>query len=153
MRFTAILPPTVDRVSHSTCQKVNRKIRNRTCMRLNFYQGRGKKALTERITELNREWDTERVLETNAASLVLVSSLVGFKKSKRCCFLITGTVGFFLLQHALQGWCPPLPVIRKLGVRTAEEISREKMVIKLMRGDFSHRIKCAEDLLEAAEKI
>ncbi|BAL01066.1 hypothetical protein OBV_38670 [Oscillibacter valericigenes Sjm18-20] len=140
------------RVARSTCPKINKEIRDRTSARLNFYQGRGKQALTERITELNREWDTERVLETNAASVVLASSLVGYKKSKCCCFLITGTVGFFFLQHALQGWCPPLPVIRKLGVRTAEEISREKTVIKLMRGDFSHHVKCAEDILKAAQK-
>lgn len=152
MRCAAILPPTADKAARSTCQMVNREIRDRTSERLNFYQGRGKQALTERITELNREWDTERVLETNAASLVLISSLMGFKKSKRCCFLVTGTVGFFLLQHALQGWCPPLPVIRKLGVRTAEEISREKTVIKLMRGDFSHHTRCAEEMLKAAEK-
>lgn len=152
MRCTAILPPTVDRVARSTCQMSNRDIRDRTSAHLKFYEGRGKQALTERIAELNREWDTERVLETNAAALVLISSLAGFKKSKRCCFLLTGTVGFFLLQHALQGWCPPLPVIRKLGVRTAEEISREKTVIKLMRGDFPHHARCAEEMLKAAEK-
>ena len=87
MRCTAILPPTVDRVARSTCQMSNRDIRDRTSAHLKFYEGRGKQALTERIAELNREWDTERVLETNAAALVLISSLAGFKKSKRCCFL------------------------------------------------------------------
>lgn len=153
MRYAASLPPTAERMARSTCPKLNWKIRDRTTARLNFYQGRGKQALTERVTELNREWDTERVLETNAASVVLISSLVGYKKSKCSCFLLTGTVGFFLLQHALQGWCPPLPVIRRLGVRTAEEISREKTVIKLLRGDFLHHMKNAEEMLNAAEKI
>ena len=26
----------------------------------------------------------------------------------------------FLAQHALQGWCPPMPVFRYLGTRTGE---------------------------------
>ena len=101
---------------------------------------------------MNREWDTERVLETNAASVVLISSLAGYKKSKCACFVLTGAVGFFLLQHALQGWCPPIPVIRRLGIRTAEEISQEKTVIKLIRGDFFHHNKCVEEMLGATEK-
>jgi hypothetical protein len=36
--------------------------------------------------------------------------------------------GFFL-QHAIQGWCPPLPVFRHLGVRTQAEIEREKAAL------------------------
>jgi hypothetical protein len=32
----------------------------------------------------------------------------------------------FLLMHGIQGWCPPLPLLRKWGVRTRGEIDREK---------------------------
>jgi hypothetical protein len=67
-------------------------------------------------------------------------------------FLLTGAVGFFLLQHALQGWCPPLPVIRKMGVRTVEEINNERIVLKNIRGDFSHNNTDADGLLEMAEQ-
>jgi hypothetical protein len=35
----------------------------------------------------------------------------------------------FLLQHGLQGWCPPLPVLRRLGVRTQREIDAEKYAL------------------------
>jgi hypothetical protein len=42
----------------------------------------------------------------------------------------------FLLQHALQGWCPPVPVFRRLGVRTTAEIDRERYALKALRGDF-----------------
>jgi hypothetical protein len=65
---------------------------------------------------------------------------------------LTGTVGFFLLQHALQGWCPPLPIIRALGVRTAEEISAEKAVLKRMRGDFSQDTDNVNEMLTMVEK-
>ena len=105
-----------------------------------------------KIEKLNHEWDTERFLETNAASVVLLSSIIGYKKSKCGLFLLTGAVGFFLLQHAFQGWCPPLPIIRKMGVRTAEEISNEKIVFKKIRGDFSKDFDDADSLLGMAEK-
>jgi hypothetical protein len=40
------------------------------------------------------------------------------------------------MQHALQGWCPPLPLLRRLGVRTQQEIERERYALKALRGDF-----------------
>jgi hypothetical protein len=57
-----------------------------------------------------------------------------------------------MLQHALQGWCPPLPFIRKRGVRTADEINAEKTALKLMRGDFAKECKEAADALNIAEQ-
>jgi hypothetical protein len=42
----------------------------------------------------------------------------------------------FFAQHALQGWCPPLPILRRHGVRAAREIERERYAIKALRGDF-----------------
>jgi hypothetical protein len=42
----------------------------------------------------------------------------------------------FLLLHSIQGWCPPVPVLRRLGVRTRREIDRELFALKVLRGDF-----------------
>ena len=39
-------------------------------------------------------------------------------------------------QNPVQGWCPPVPVFRRLGVRTREEIDRERYALKALRGDF-----------------
>ena len=147
-----ILPPTTKKAASHTCNKVNQDIRNKTLSCINTYKGSGEAILSDKIEKLNREWDTERVLETKAASVVLLSSIVGYKKKKCCWFLLTGAAGFFLLQHALQGWCPPLPVIRKVGVRTAEEINQEKTVFKLIRGDFSGNTDDTNTLLNMTEK-
>jgi hypothetical protein len=46
-------------------------------------------------------------------------------------------VNGFLLQHSLQGWCPPLAIFRRLGVRTAAEIEYERSMLKANRGDFT----------------
>ena len=51
-------------------------------------------------------------------------------------FLVPFAVQSFFLQHALQGWCPPIPLLRRLGVRTQAEIDAEKYALKALRGDF-----------------
>lgn len=85
--------------------------------------------IQRRLRELDAEWDIERTLEANAATLIVTGSVLGLTLSRR--FLgIPLVVGGFLLQHALQGWCPPLPVFRRLGLRTAEEIQEERSALK-----------------------
>jgi len=145
-----ILPPTTKKAAFHTCNKVNQDIRNKTVRCIDTFKDGGEKALSDKIGKLEREWDTERYLETNAASIIFLTSLLCCKKSRA--FVLTGAVGLFMLQHALQGWCPPLPIIRKLGVRSAEEINNEKTALKLIRGDFSHNTNEADALLGMAEK-
>ena len=133
--LTHVLPPTTKRVQRHTDPMVNAKIKEDTEARIADYAQCDKEILSNRIEKLNREWDTERVLEANAATWILISSCLGMKKDKRW-FYVTGGIGAFLLQHALFGWCPPLPIIRRLGVRTPEEIQRERLALQLLRGDF-----------------
>ena len=45
-------------------------------------------------------------------------------------------VGSFLLQHSVQGWCPPLPVFRRTGYRAQSEIEEERHALKALRGDY-----------------
>jgi hypothetical protein len=68
---------------------------------------------------------------------------------------LSGAVFGFLLLHGVQGWCPPVPVLRRLGIRTRGEIDREKYALKVLRGDFdglveSEKAKAAPDRLMAA---
>jgi hypothetical protein len=51
-------------------------------------------------------------------------------------FALPILVQSFFLQHALQGWCPPVPLLRRLGVRTASEIDHERNALKALRGDY-----------------
>jgi hypothetical protein len=46
-------------------------------------------------------------------------------------------VASFLLQHAVQGWCPPVSIFRRLGVRTMREMDEERYALKALRGDFA----------------
>jgi hypothetical protein len=93
-------------------------------------------AIDARLRQLDREWDIERLLEANAATVALAGVLLGASVDRRF-FLVPGVVAGFLLQHALQGWCPPLAVFRRAGVRTAREIEDERQALKALRGDYA----------------
>jgi hypothetical protein len=151
MKSKNIFPPTSQRVFLRTDPKANEDIRNQTIRNLNIFKNCNEPEVTERIRKLNQEWDTERFLEVNASMLMLLSSYLGIKSS-RIWFLLTGTIAVFMLQHAFLGWCPPLPIVRKWGVRTADEINSEKTALKVMRGDFKEEFTTAEDTLKMAEK-
>ena len=78
----------------------------------------------------------ERWLETNASALAFTGTILGLLVNKKF-FAIPCLVLPFLFQHAVQGWCPPVPVLRRKGVRTRREIDAERYALKALRGDFS----------------
>lgn len=134
------IPSTTQRVRLNTKPEINQHIDEETNSRIKRYVGISKNELTNRIQELDREWDTERTLEANFAGLVMLSSLLGYSVSKKW-LALSGGAALFLMQHALQGWCPPLSIIRRLGIRTASEINEEKNALKVIRGDYDHLLQ------------
>lgn len=124
-----------DRVRANTSQEVNRQIDDDSADRVHEYAKRSHDEITDRINELDREWDMERLLETNASALAFTGLVLGLTRSKKW-LIVPGIVLPFLFQHAVQGWCPPVPVFRRFGVRTRKEIDREKYALKVLRGDF-----------------
>lgn len=125
---------TARRVSSNTDQQVNERLRREMLQRLYYYQHHPME-IEARLQELDREWDVERILEGCASGMVLGSAFAGLLR-RRGSLLLTAAVGGFLLQHALQGWCPPLPILRRLGFRTAPEIETERYALMILRGDF-----------------
>jgi hypothetical protein len=130
-----MLPTTVDRVAVNTADEINERIRRRTEENIARYAAQGPSAIARRLAELDEEWDTERYLETMAPSFTLFGLFMGVTVSKKW-LLLPAVVQSFFLQHALQGWCPPLPILRRLGVRTVHEIEAERYALKALRGDF-----------------
>ncbi|MEG3439731.1 hypothetical protein V0288_21565 [Pannus brasiliensis CCIBt3594] len=136
-----------DRVRENTPATLNAEIDRKTIERLRDRADRSPEEISGRIRELGREWDTERVLEANASILALTGLLLGIFVHANW-FWLTGIVLPFLFQHATQGWCPPLPVIRWMGVRTRDEIDREKYALKVLRGDFDSVSGSGEGIFE-----
>ncbi len=130
-----MLPSTIDRVPAHTADEINSQIHRQTEASIAKYARAGSAAIEHRLKELDEEWDIERLLEANAATASLIGLTLGATVDRRW-FLFPAVVAAFLLQHALQGWCPPLPIFRRRGVRTASEIDYERYALKALRGDF-----------------
>jgi hypothetical protein len=117
------------RVTENTDPRINEWIWHRTEEQMREVAARGRGAIERRLTELDEEWDIERYLETMAPTFTLIGLTLGLTTNRRWLLLPFVVQGFFL-QHALQGWCPPVPVLRRLGVRTMQEIERERCRLK-----------------------
>lgn len=126
---------TVNRVPQNTPAQINERIRCQTEANVARYADAGPESLDRRLRELDEEWDIERTLEANAATACLVGVTLGATVNRKW-FLFPAVIAGFLLQHAVQGWCPPLPILRRLGFRTASEIDYERYALKSLRGDF-----------------
>lgn len=142
------LPSTIERVPLNTAQEDNERIWQQTDQNVFRIARQGRAAIDRRLQELEEEWDIERLLETNAATAMLVGVTLGTAVDKRF-FALPALVAGFLLQHAVQGWCPPVPLFRRWGFRTQSEIDEERYALKVLRGDF-HGV---EPQLKTSESI
>ena len=132
-----MLPTTTARVIEQTPDYVNDRIRQKTEENIARYSAAGPEAIRQRIAELDREWDIERCLEVNASVVILAGLTLSLLRNRRW-LILPILAGGFLLQHALQGWCPPMHIFRRLGVRTSAEIEQERYSLKALRGDFQN---------------
>lgn len=137
-----------DRVRMHTDRAVNDRIDRESEWSVQHVTAGGADAIQERLEELDREWDVERYLEANAAAIAFTGVVLAATRSRNW-LVLPGIVTMFLFQHAVQGWCPPLALFRRMGVRTRKEIDREKYALKALRGDFQETVDAA-NALEAA---
>jgi hypothetical protein len=124
-----------DRVRANTPDPRNDRIDAESVQCLETLSSVDAETVARHVDALDREWDVERYLQTNAGLLALSGAALAATVDRRF-LVLPGVVFAFLFQHAVQGWCPPLPVFRALGVRTRREINREKYALKALRGDF-----------------
>jgi hypothetical protein len=141
-----------DRVRENTSEAVNQTIDSKMIANLQTYTDKSPEELTKRIQDLYEEWDIERWLETNASSIAFIGILLGIFGNSYW-FILPLIVLIFLFQHAVQGWCPPVPLFRRLNVRTQKEIDREILALKFIRGDFENINKNAiESIISCLKK-
>jgi hypothetical protein len=132
--MVTLIAPTADRVVTHTSDAALTRIHEEMQQRVEYLSAHPHE-IPRRLEELDREWDIERCLATGSATFTLTGLLLGTTVDRRWLWLSAIVQGFFV-QHALQGWCPPLPVFRALGVRTAGEIDQERYALKALLGDF-----------------
>ncbi|MDF2095347.1 hypothetical protein [Aquibaculum arenosum] len=119
---------TASRVPSHTASEVNRRIKRDTEARIAYF-AEHLDEIPVRLGELDREWDIERAIEANASTLAFAGVALGTTLDRRW-LALPAVVTAFLFQHSIQGWCPPVPILRRMGFRTADEISRERYALK-----------------------
>lgn len=129
-----IIPTTKERVPAHTAERVNEQIRREMDQRVRQLAAQPD-AIGQRLRELDAEWDIEKAIELNASALAFLGTAFGYFLHPYW-LLLPALVTAFLFQHALQGWCPPVPILRRFGFRTVYEIEQEKQALKALRGDY-----------------
>ena len=131
--MATIFPPGQDPIREKTSEAVNARIDRETRGAIDE-ASESTVHLRERLAELDHEWDVDRALMLNFAVLGGISATLSLISSAR-----RGHPGFFglllytqlgfLAYHAVKRWCPPLPVLRRLGFRTSHEICAERIAL------------------------
>ncbi len=125
---------TETRVSQHSDPEINDRIRRQIEANVVYYADRLDQ-IDLRLQELKREWDVERAIQLNFGIVAMAFMTLGIFSKKW--LIVPLAAGGFFFQHIFQGWCPPVPLFRRLGIRTTAEINSEKYALKALRGDFA----------------
>ena len=145
-------PVMSDTVRQQSPPAVNQKIDQATLARIWDYARKSPEEITARIEALDREWDLERVLESNAAALSLAGVALSALVRRRWLLLPAGVLSL-MLQHSLMGTSLPAKLLRRVGIRTRREIDAEKYALRLLRGDFDRLKEVHESSHRAIEAL
>jgi hypothetical protein len=125
-----------DRARRHTAADVLRRMDRQTAEHLSAAATEAPDQAQARLERLDREWDIDRSVEAEAATMGLVGLALGTLVSPRL-LGVPGLVAGALCLFATTGRYPLLPLFRRLGLRTAGEIERERYALKALRGDFA----------------
>jgi hypothetical protein len=99
------------------------------------YHAARPREIPARLAELEREWDLERAMAAGAAGFTLAGLALTALVDRRF-VAVPAMVGGFLLQHAIQGWSPPVMLLRRLGFRKSGEICDERCGLKTLQREY-----------------
>jgi len=115
-----------DRIRRRTFARFNERIDHRTHDKMDDAIAGGRAAIIERLHKLDRELDVERMLLGAFGTIGGFSLAFGDRKTwKR----VLRVQALFSVMQALVGWCPPVVVFRRMGIRTAREIAAERAAL------------------------
>lgn len=127
-----------DRIRNYSPEILNQQIMRQIQDNVRHFAQQDSFHLSQRIRNLEEEWDIDRALMASFAGLGSLSFLLGYAGSRKWHGLLVAQFGFLML-HAIRGWCPPASVLRRLGFRSRMEIDAERYALKTARGDFERQ--------------
>lgn len=134
-RFAALAE--ADRTRANTWHAVNAALDRAARLRIEAAAAAPAVEVPAGLAALEREWDFDRVLCAEAATMGLLALAIGVSVDRRM-LALAAVVSSMVALHGTQGWYPLLPLFRRVGVRTRDEIERERYALKALRGDFAH---------------
>jgi len=126
-----------DRVRAQTDPALLERIDAELEQRIRYYATQTCGVISNRLMELEQEWDIERHLQIGAAGLGITGLILGLTSNRKWLLLTCGALGC-LLQHSVSRTSLPVSLLRRRGIRTKSEIDREKFALKALRGDFEN---------------
>jgi hypothetical protein len=104
----------------------------------------GPSAIKARLSELDREWGCNRVLEVLIASTSLIGLAIAAFVSPWG-MLATAVASLLLLENALTRRSILNPVLKRFGWRSGIEREQERAMLKAIRGDFNELPSAVEE--------
>lgn len=129
-----MLPATTRRVEQNTASTVNQRMDEALRQSISRHLDADRQQLDRRLKELDREWNVERMIETEAPTMIGLGIALGVTHNRRW-FGLSAFAASMVILHNLQGWYPMLPLFRRLGLRSQQEIEQERMALRVLRGD------------------
>jgi hypothetical protein len=96
----------------------------------------GPVAINNRLAQLDREWSVGRVTKVSAAILIGVSLALAFLVSPWWAIL-AGVTCLALLQYLVSTTSLLGEALHRMGFRSGCEIERERLALRVLRGDFN----------------
>jgi hypothetical protein len=118
--------------------EVKDNIVDRTFEMVKEFAHKGRKKITERIEQIDRELDLDRVIHLNLATIALAGAALCYATADKRWLLMPACAAGLLIADTLTGITGKIPLLKKLGLRLKNEILHERYALKAFRGDFKH---------------
>lgn len=125
---------TTNRVEINTSGTLGAEFQRQLKANLARYADASTAEIDQRLAALDREWSIERFIELEAPTMIGLGAILGVT-FKRGWFALSALAASMVILHNTQGWYPLLPLFRRLGVRSQNEIEQERSALRALRGD------------------
>ncbi len=125
---------TTNRVETNTSGSLDTEFQRQLRENISRYANATPAEIEQRLEELDKEWNIERVIEIEAPTMIGLGAILGATLN-RSWFMLSAVAASMVILHNTQGWYPLIPVFRRLGLRSQNEIEQERSALRALRGD------------------
>lgn len=128
-----------DPIRHRSPVSINDRIEEKIANQIRVFSRKDSEDITERINQLDQEWDLDRTLVALLSGGASIFSLLGATKRQKWAYFPSILLSILTL-HSFKRWSFIGLLLRRFNIRSKDEISSEKYALKTLRGDYLSRI-------------